>query len=167
MFEPTEEERPPRSTWLDPASPRLLKHVAALFAVSLEATCVLVLVRGESTLDRIPHHRDELDGWQVTRKPVNSEGVVQVVPAGLERDRPAVTGRPQARGLGNREMAAVPICPTVIVQVEVVDSLVERRADHLRAVSAWNSEVVPQRWAPITMNPGSRRSGAVAVHTHR
>ncbi len=111
--------------------PLILKFECALEALPLEASRVLVLVRGERTLDRVAEHQHQLHLWQIARHPLDREGMVDVVSAGLEGERCAAASGPVPRDLSDGEVAAIPVRPTLVVQVEVVDSLVERGLHHL------------------------------------
>src|SRR6516225_5939159 len=111
--------------------PVILQGQRPLEALVLVATGQLVLVGGEGPLDRVAEHGDELDPGQVVPEPLHRLRVVQVVAAGLEGDRRTVVLRPAARDPGDREVRPVPLGTPVVVQVEVVDPLAERRRHHL------------------------------------
>src|SRR5699024_12835167 len=66
--------------------------------------------------------------------PIWSQRMEEVVTTGLEDHRVAALRDRPAHGPAQGEMSRVPGPPPVVVQVEVVDPLVERRTDHVRVL---------------------------------
>jgi hypothetical protein len=118
----------------------VLEVERALERLGLEPACELVLVGRERALDRVAQHRQHAHVGQVLRHPRGSAGVEHVVAARLEGDRLTGNGpAPTPQAAGRREVPLVPREVAVVVDVEVVDTLVEvRRVDqrvrHQRAV---------------------------------
>src|SRR5690242_10554173 len=92
----------------------------------LETTRVFVFVSRKGALGRITQHDHELDRWQVAACPFERERMIKIVPTGLEGHHLAVRGSLPAGDFRDREMSSVPPYSAVIIQVEVVYSLVER-----------------------------------------
>ena len=136
---------------------------------------------GVGALDRVAQHHDRLHARQVARDAMHGFRVVEVVAAGLHRERRALRlSRPPLRDGADGEVAAVPARTLRVVHVEVVDALVQHRGSDQRVldqrpVQGGGAAAVPAAHQEVGRHPqaggvAAERAGhltAAALDPHR